>query len=106
MGKNTNEFIKKAKQGDLDAEYIMAKRYLSGDGVIKDYEKGLLLLIKSAKNDNIYSKLLLGKLYINGNIIRRDIDIAMNYVKDLAEEGNEEAQCYLQYVITKNLYKK
>ena len=61
----------------------------------KDYEKGLLLLIKSAKNYNIYSKLLLGKLYINGNIIRRDIDIAMNYVKDLAEEGNEEAQCYL-----------
>lgn len=95
MDKNVNELIEKVKQGDLDAQYIMAKRYLFGDEAIKDYEKGLVLLLKSAQNNHICSTLLLAKLYINGNIIPRDIDIAINYVKDLAKEGNEEAQCYL-----------
>lgn len=38
-----DELNKKAKDGDQDAQYKLAKLYFTGDGIQKDYKKSFVL---------------------------------------------------------------
>ncbi len=72
--------------------FYEGKRYITGDGVMRDIEKGLGLLMAAAEQENHYAEYALGVLYLKDEEVPRDIEKAMDYLQRAAEHGSDLAQ--------------
>ncbi|HBV88463.1 MAG TPA: hypothetical protein DEF42_17910 [Desulfosporosinus sp.] len=81
-----------AKQGNANAQYLLAKIYLEADNGLKNVEWALEWLGKAAENDNTQAQYALGKLYRDGNHVEKDIIKAVELFKLSAEQENQFAQ--------------
>ncbi len=57
---------KQAKEGNAEAQFELAKAYLSGNGIAKDSKQGVEWLRKAAALDHPGAELALAILYMNG----------------------------------------
>ena len=78
--------------GDPHAQYVLAKRYLVGDGVPKDIQKAIRLFTLSAEQKNDYAAYQLGRLYLSGEDVPKDAEAAVRWLNISAEQGNQYAQ--------------
>ena len=91
------EYIANAQQGSAKSQCLLAIAYQNGkEGFEQDYEKAVFWLEKSAHQDYSYAIYLLGVCYIDGKGVKKDEQKGLQYIKQAAEKGDEDAMHYLK----------
>jgi TPR repeat protein len=83
-------FEKAAKLGNANAQYSLAKLWLSKDDYADKVDKAIEWLEKSAEQDNSFAKYTLGTLYLKED--RKNVFYVLHYLKESAAQGNQFAQ--------------
>jgi len=86
------ELQRKAQQGNLDAQYTLAMKYLNGDGVASDIAVALKWLRKSVDGGQLRAEYQLGLLYRDGIGVPKDLELALRWLRVAAGSGLAEAQ--------------
>ena len=86
------EDLEKADGGDAEAQNEMGKRYLSGNGVAKDYDRAYAWFQKSAARGNAKAMNNLGVCHMNGWGVEADAKAGCEYFEKAAELGLAMAQ--------------
>jgi TPR repeat protein len=95
---------KAAEEGDVQAQYDLAERYDSGNGIEYNSQKAVEWWKKAAENGHQEAKYTLGRSYQYGwNGIKKDPKRAFEIYKELAELGNKKGQyrlgkCYQKHI--------
>jgi TPR repeat protein len=99
-----NEFedaLKKAEQGDADAQYSLAMMYYKGKGVPQDYEQAVHWWTKAAEQGNADAQYSLGWMYDKGQGVPQDYEQAVYWYTKSAEQGDAWAQYNLGLMYAK-----
>src|SRR2546427_8971610 len=81
-----------AEQGSSDAQVILGKMYLMGEGVLKDPDQASKWFKASAAQGNADAQFFLGSIYL---LPHRDIAEGLRWLRLSAEQGNQDAQLIL-----------
>lgn len=81
-----------AEQGNPDAQLLLGKMYLKGQGVPKDPEQANKWFSQAGMQGNAESQLFLGAWYL---LPHRDIAEGLKWMRLSAEQGNQDAQLLL-----------
>ena len=84
--------LKRAEEGDADAQYNLGRCYDNGKGVEKDKGKAFQLYKKAAEQGNIDALFCLGYCYDKGEGIEQDKQEAYKWYKKAAKQGNASAR--------------
>lgn len=81
-----------AGQGNPDAQVILGKMYLKGQGVLNDPEQAIQWFKASGAQGNAEAQLFLGSIYL---LPHKDIAQGVRWLRLAAEQGNQDAQLLL-----------
>lgn len=76
---NMNELYEKARSGESQAQYELARLYILGEDTRKDLVEGVKWLSASAKQDNPEALLMLGEQTAKGEGVTKDLKLAFSY---------------------------
>lgn len=85
-----------AKSGNMEAYYLLAEMYYSGDGTKKNFDYAFELCSKAANAGNADAQFLLGMMYRLGRGTAKNIEKAKDWWSKAAAQGNEKAQLELK----------
>ena len=85
------EYLKKAEEGDAQAQYNLADCYCFGDGTEVDLKKYLYWLTKAAEGGYPDAQTDLADCYFWGDGVKKDLDKAIYWNKKSADQGNVQA---------------
>lgn len=85
------ELLKKAEQGDAEAQYELANHYYDC-GEEQDLDKAVEWYTKSAELGNEIAKNVLWDIYWDGEKIKQDLEKATHWYIQAAEQGDKVAQ--------------
>lgn len=86
------EFGPLAEQGDADAQAMLGRMYLMGQGVQKDSEQASKWFKASASQGNAEAQFFLGSIYL---LPRKDVAEGLKWLRLAADQGNQDAQLLL-----------
>ena len=86
------ELQRKAQEGSGDAQYLLAMKYLKGDGIAINVAAALKWLRKAADGGHVRAEYQLGLLYRDGIGVPKDRALAMRWLQVAAGAGLAEAQ--------------
>jgi len=86
------DILKKAEQGDVDAQNVLGWMYSEGEGVAQDNERAIYWYTKSAEEGYAYSQYALGLMYENGQGVTKDYKQAVYWYSKAAKQGHAWAQ--------------
>lgn len=89
------ELIKRAEQGNAQAQLQLGNKYLAGEGIPKDVAKASEWYQKAADQGLSEAQTRLGRFYENGESTSKNVVRAAELYQKAAEQGNAEAQIYL-----------
>lgn len=93
ISKALEYFTRSAKHGNINARRMIAIEQLSGQYIPQDVNKAVETLTELAENGDAVSAYKLGKIYLFGVAgIERNLELAMQWLTQSAEDGNEYAQ--------------
>src|SRR5262249_6245852 len=81
-----------AGQSDSEAQMILGKMYLQGQGVLQDSEQAIKLFKASAAQGNADAQFFLGSIYL---LPHTDVAEGVKWLRLSAEQGNQDAQLLL-----------
>jgi TPR repeat protein len=98
---NIATLTKLAQSGNTEAQFLLGKRYYSGDGVEKDFNEAVAWYRKAAQQGHAKAQDNLGECYYNGEGVKKDLSEAVGWYRKAAEQGHAEAQynlgsCYFE----------
>ena len=82
----------RANQGDTEAEYLLGRSYMTGNGVPRNYEEAAKWFRQSAAQGFADAEFSLGYLYEHGDGVRRDYRQAVSYYSIAASQGQATAE--------------
>ncbi|MFY9398624.1 MAG: tetratricopeptide repeat protein [Desulfomonilia bacterium] len=91
-----DEYIRKAQQGDVDAQYNLGVIYYHGEGVTRDFEEALSWFQKAAEQDDADAQYNLGFMYGRGEGVKKDQTLSMQWFKRAADQGHQGAREILE----------
>lgn len=86
------EFTVLAEQGNVDAELVLGKMYMMGQGVPKDSDQAIKWLQAAAAQGNADAQFFLGSMYL---LPQKDIAEGLKWMRLSAEQGMQDAQYLL-----------
>ena len=103
MSKNVKKLHEAAKDGNAEAQFDLANRYMFGEGIKMDTDMALMLYREAAGNGHVEAQFTLGSLYedMPGLCFVSETE-ALEMFHKAADQGHIEAQfqlgrCYSQY---------
>ena len=81
-----------AEQGNADAQLLLGKMYLKGDGVLKDPDQAMKWFKASGAQGNADAQFFVGSMYL---LPHNDIAEGVRWLRLSAEQGNQDAQLLL-----------
>lgn len=81
-----------AEQGNPDAQLLLARMFLMGQGVSRDPDQAIKWFRASADQGNADAEFFMSSYYL---LPRRDIPEGMKWLRLSAEQGNQDAQLLL-----------
>jgi uncharacterized protein len=87
-----SDTLKKAEQGNAQAQYNLGNMYRYGEGVPRDYAEALKWYRKVAKKGNAHAQRTLKSMYHWGEGVPKDGSKAVEWYREAAEQGDREAQ--------------
>jgi len=93
-------YLRAARLGDAESQFISGGMYYKGLGVEKDYAKAFQLLHEAALNgkSSSVSQKIIAQSFMHGTVVPRDYDMALKWYTLSAKNGNSEAQNELAYM--------
>lgn len=86
---NTSDaLITKAREGSIEDQYNLGKRYLDG----KDYKNAGKWLSKAAEQGNVKAQTAMGRMYEKGQGVPKDYGISFSWYEKAANQGYGYAQ--------------
>jgi TPR repeat protein len=101
--KSKDPFIKKAEEGDAEAQYNLGLRYEYGKGVQQDIVEAVKWYQKAAEQGNAMGQGRLGWMYGSGRGVTQDYAEAIKWLRKAAEQGDTDAQLYLGWLYKSGL---
>jgi TPR repeat protein len=90
------DILKKAEQGDAEAQYQIGKRYSAiGQDVKQDFKEAVKWFSKAAEQGYADAQSILGFMYLFGVGVEQNSKEAIKWYTRAAEQGHAEAQCHL-----------
>ncbi len=86
------EALERAKQGDIDAQFVLGNSYYNGEGVKQNYAEAAKWYRQAAEQGDGISQYNLGVLYTNGDGVQQDLTEAVKWFRMAAQNGDENAQ--------------
>ena len=87
--------LKKAEQGDADAQGSLGWMYENGQGVAQDYKQAVYWYTKAAEQGDALGQYFLGVMYENGEGVAQDYKKAVHWYTKAAEQGVANTQYFL-----------
>lgn len=81
-----------ADQGNAEAQFLLGKMYLKGDGVLADHEQAIKWFKASAVQGNAEAQFFLGSMYL---LPQENVAEGVRFLRLSAEQGNQDAQFLL-----------
>ena len=81
-----------AEHGNADAQLILGKMYMGGQGVLKDLDQAIKWFKASATQGNAEAQFFLGSVYL---LPHKDIAEGVKWLRLSADQGNQDAQWLL-----------
>lgn len=95
----SQQLLKQAQAGNVNAQYQLGSMYYFGTGIGQDYALAKTWLEKSADNASAPAQLLLGQLYEDGSGVKPDYAIAADCYLKALHAGNRDAMDRLMNVV-------
>jgi len=95
--------MSRANKGDAQAQFQLAKRYLSGKGVATDQTNAFQWLSKAAAQGLPEAQSQLGQCYAQGEGTAEDLDASIQWFRKAADQGNSDAEYNLGLAYEKGL---
>ena len=92
FGGKFEDTLKKAEQGNADAQYNLGFMYGTGKGIPQDYKQAVHWYTKSAEQGYADAQNNLGFMYGTGKGVPQDNKQALYWFTKAAEQGNVDAQ--------------
>ena len=89
-------YLKAAKQGYANAQFILGFCYLNGDGVEEDLSEAVKWLRKAAIQGGAPAQCRLGLCYYDGDGVEQDLSKAVVWFRKAADQGFAKAQDILR----------
>jgi len=90
------EYKPLAEQGNAHAQFLLARMYDEGKGVVQDYKESLKWYFKSAEQDHAWAQAMLGRMHEIGTVVvAQNEKQAIKWYRRAAEQGNSYAQISL-----------
>ena len=87
----------KAENGDAQAQFLLAKRYLKGEGVPVNLTESFQWFHKAAEQGHAEAEYELGMRYVQGEGTPKDYEAGNDWFRKAAAQGNTDAQYDLGY---------
>jgi len=81
-----------AEQGNADAQLLLGRMYLMGEGITKDNDQAVKWFEASAAQGNADSQFMLGSMYL---LPQKDVAKGVSLLRMSADQGNQDAQYLL-----------
>jgi hypothetical protein len=81
-----------AEQGNPEAQALLGRMYMRGQGVLMDLDQAIKWLRPSAATGNADAQFLLGSIYL---LPQKDVPEGVKWMRLSAEQGNQDAQYLL-----------
>lgn len=91
-GESFNATLKKAEQGDAEAQFQLGNKYRKGEGVRKSYKEAAKWFRKAAEQGHAKAQNNLGNRYRYGQGVRQDYEEAAKWYRKAAAQGNAKAK--------------
>lgn len=98
-----SQYIKKANEGDTQAQNIIGNLYLLGLGVEENKHLAARWYLKAALKGNVQAQINLGQSYLNGQGLPRRPLKAMGWFHLARQAGSKRADEHIKYMIYSNL---
>ncbi len=95
------EVIKKAEEGDYNAQYDLGHRFITGAGVPQSHAKARAWYEKAAQGGNVLAQYNLGYMYELGQGTEQNYGLAAKYYQMASYKGHAKAQYSLGSLYTK-----
>ena len=92
MSSEALEYLKKAQQGDPEAQFNLGRCYANGRGVKQDWQKAVEWYAKAAEQGDAVAQCNLGICYANGQGVKQDRQKAIEWYTKAAQQGDEYAK--------------
>lgn len=76
-----------ADRGDVDAQFELGVRYITGEGLKKDPKAGATWIEKAAKQQHLRAQHVMGTLYEDGVGVEKNLAKAHEWFRSAAEQG-------------------
>ena len=86
------DLVRRAEQGDAEAQFTLAGKYAKGDRVAEDLAQALRWGRLAAEQGHVSAQLSLGFMYAKGLGTPQDYGEALHWFRLSAEQGNADAQ--------------
>ncbi|HOS96257.1 MAG TPA: tetratricopeptide repeat protein [Deltaproteobacteria bacterium] len=96
------EYLEKARSGDVDAQYNLGIMYYHGDGVEKDHHEALKWFHLSAEQGDADAQFNLGFMYGRGEGAAKDHRSSMEWFQKAASQGHAGARDILEKMFRKS----
>lgn len=96
-----DNYLAKAQEGDLDAQYNLGIIYYNGQGVPKDYKEALNWFLQASQQGDADAQYNLGIMYGRGEGVAKNREESIKWLQMAAEQNHGEARNIL-----KRLYEK
>ena len=96
-----NDMEKLAREGDMDAQYLMGKLYRDGPLLTPDSVEAKYWFEQAANQGHMYAQYSLGKLFLSDDVEVHDAERGMHWLEISAQSGND----YAAYRLGKEYFK-
>jgi len=96
-----NDMEQLAREGDMDAQYLMGKLYRDGPLLTPDSVNARYWFAQAAHQGHMYAQYSLGKLYLSDDVEVHDAEQGIRWLEISAQNGND----YAAYRLGKEYYK-
>ncbi|MEC7120449.1 MAG: tetratricopeptide repeat protein [Pseudomonadota bacterium] len=80
-----------AQAGNAHAQFFLANRYKTGQGVPQDMNQAFAWYLKAAEQGAAPAQLNIGQMYAQGRGVNRDLNQAKNWLQRAAKQGDNRA---------------
>ena len=93
----------KAEKGNAQAQFLLAKRYLEGEGVPVNLTESFHWFHKAAEQGHTEGECQLGVRYVQGEGTPKDYEAGIDWFRKAAAQGNADAQYNLGFLFENGL---
>lgn len=100
--KSSEDVIRSAKNGNVEAQVIFGHMYMQGEGVKHDIQEALHWYQKAAEQGDADGQYFYGFMYYEGYGVVKNCEVVVDWMRKSAEQGNVSAQYILGSLLMKS----